>query len=195
MTCRDVKRNTKGGDDVTDLLETALAFMALSVVSGGASAEECSGSTTAEEVLRAEDARYTAQIANDFAAMEQMSGPELVYIRSADGAVADKRPYIESIRSDTVKYRAMRRSDVRVRTYGCLASNSKKPVIMDLTVRGGDLSERSVQGSRSLAEQQRPTSSSIFLLDVPRHGPPHLDQTTPNLPKERLKLGLARLCA
>ncbi len=98
------------------------AFMALGVVSGGAaSAEECSSSITAEEVLRAEDARYAAQIANDFAAMEQMFGPELVYIRSVDGAVADKHAYIESMRSGTVKYRAMRRSDVRVRTYGCLA--------------------------------------------------------------------------
>jgi len=91
------------------------------VTARAASAEECSGSITAEEVLRAEDARYAAQIANDFAAMEQMFGPELVYIRSVDGAVADKRAYIESMRSGTVKYRAMRRSDVRVRTYGCLA--------------------------------------------------------------------------
>jgi hypothetical protein len=42
--------------------------------------------------------RYAAQIANDFAAMEQMFGPELVYIRSVDGAVADKHAYIDSLR-------------------------------------------------------------------------------------------------
>jgi hypothetical protein len=36
-----------------------------------------------------------------------------------------------------------------------------------------------------LAEQRRPASSSIFLLDVPLHRPSHLDQTTPNLLKER----------
>src|SRR5215469_5539491 len=107
-----------------------------------ASAEECSGSITAEEVLRAEDARYAAQIANDFAAMEQMFGPELLYIRSVDGAVADKRAYIESMRSGTVKYRAMRRSDVRVRTYGCLAMITGF-FELDLTVRGGDISEQS----------------------------------------------------
>jgi uncharacterized protein DUF4440 len=117
-------------------------FMALGVVSGGAaSAEECSGSITAEEALRAEDARYVAQVANDFQAMEQMFGPELVYIRSVDGAVADKRAYIESMRSGIVKYRAMRRSDVRVRTYGCLAMITGF-FELDLTVRGGDLSEQ-----------------------------------------------------
>ena len=119
-----------------------LAFVALGMVAGGAaSAEECSGSITAEEVLRAEDARYAAQIANDFAAMEQMFGPELVYIRSADGAVADKRAYVESMRSGTVKYRSMRRSDVGVRTYGCLAIITGL-VELDLTLRGGDLSEQ-----------------------------------------------------
>jgi hypothetical protein len=53
------------------------------VTARAASTEECSGSITAEEVLRAEDARYAAQIANDFAAMEQMFGPELEYIRSS----------------------------------------------------------------------------------------------------------------
>jgi hypothetical protein len=90
--------------------------------------------------LHAEDARYAAQIANDFAAMEQMFGPELVYIRSVDGAVADKHAYIDSMRSGTVKYRAMRRSDVRVRTYGCLALITGF-FELDLTVRGGDLGQ------------------------------------------------------
>jgi ketosteroid isomerase-like protein len=120
---------------------TALVVCA-ALLAGSAAAEECSGSITAEEVLRAEDARYAAQIANDFAAMEQMFGPELVYIRSVDGAVADKRAYIESMRSGTVKYRAMRRSDVRVRTYGCLAMITGL-FELDLTVSGRDLSEQS----------------------------------------------------
>ena len=125
------------------VLKTLFAFVALGVVTGGTvSAEECSGSITAEEVLRAEDTRYAAQIANDFAAMEQMFGPELVYIRSVDGAVADKRAYIESMRSGTVKYRAMRRSDVSVRTYGCLAIITGS-FELDLTVRGADVSEQS----------------------------------------------------
>ena len=123
-------------------LKVLFAFVALGVVTGGAaSAEECSGSITTEEVLRAEDARYAAQIANDFGAMEQMFGQDLVYIRSVDGAVADKRALIESMRSGTVKYRAMRRSDVKVRTYGCLAMITGF-FELDLTVRGEALSEQ-----------------------------------------------------
>src|SRR2546422_1254322 len=111
------------------------------VASGTASAEECSGPFHAEEALRAEDARYAAQIANDFAAMERMFGQDLVYIRSVNGAVADKSAYIESMRSGTVKYRAMRRRDVKVRTYGCLATITGY-FELDLTVRGADLSEQ-----------------------------------------------------
>ena len=111
------------------------------VASGAASAEECSGAITTEEALRAEDARYAAQIANDFAAMERMFGEDLVYIRSVDGAVADKRAIIESMRSGAVKYRAMRRGDVKVRTYGCLATITGY-FELDLTVRGAELSEQ-----------------------------------------------------
>src|SRR5436309_8900208 len=125
------------------LLRWLFSYLILGVLaSATASAEECSGTITAEEVLRAEDARYAAQIANDFAAMERMFGEDLVYIRSVDGAVADKRAYIESMRSGTVKYRAMRRSEVSVRTYGCLAMITGL-FELDLTVRGGDLSEQS----------------------------------------------------
>jgi uncharacterized protein DUF4440 len=124
------------------LLSSLLGSLILGVIaSGTAAAEECSGAITPDEALRAEDARYTAQIANDFPAMERMFGEDLVYIRSVDGAVADKRAYIESMRSGTVKYRAMRRSDVRVRTYGCLATITGY-FELGATVRGADLSEQ-----------------------------------------------------
>ena len=124
------------------VLRALFAFVAWGVVTAGTtSGEECSGSITAEEALRAEDARYAAQIAIDFAAMERMFGQDLVYIRSVDGAVADKRALIESMRSGTVKYRAMRRNDVRERTYGCLAMITGY-FELDLTVRGQDLSEQ-----------------------------------------------------
>jgi len=124
------------------LLPLCFGFLILEVVASGiASAEECSGAITAEEALRAEDARYAAQIANDFAAMERMFGQDLVYIRSSDGAVADKRAYIEAMRSGTLKFRAMRRSDVKVRTYGCLATITGY-FELDLTARGEDLSEQ-----------------------------------------------------
>src|SRR5881397_3583902 len=95
------------------VLRALFAFVAWGVVTAGTtSGEECSGTITAEEALRAEDARYAAQIANDFATMERMFGPELVFVHST-AAVNDKAVYIESMRSGTVKYRAMRRSDVQ----------------------------------------------------------------------------------
>src|SRR5712691_9486417 len=90
------------------LLRLLFGYLILEVVaSGTASAEECAGAITAEEALRAEDARYAAQIANDFAAMERMFGQDLVYIRSVDGASADKRAYIEWLRDvSTIVWRA-----------------------------------------------------------------------------------------
>ena len=37
---------------------------------GAAAAEECSGTITADEAMKAETARYAAQTSNDLAAME-----------------------------------------------------------------------------------------------------------------------------
>ena len=101
-------------------------------------ADECSGTITADEAVSAEDARYKAQAANDVAAMERLFGPDLVYIHSS-AAMDTKTSYIESMRSGTVKYRAMRRSDVKVRTYGCLAIITGKAEL-DVTTKGEDLS-------------------------------------------------------
>ena len=105
---------------------------------GVASAEECGGPVTADEAQAAEDARYKAQTTNDFAAMERLFGNDLVYIHSS-AAVDDKATYIESMRSGTVKYRIMRRSGVKVRTYGCIAILSGD-ANFDVTVKGKDLS-------------------------------------------------------
>ncbi len=90
------------------------------VGSGTAWAEECSRTITAEEALHAEDARYAAQTTNDFAAMDRMLAQDLVYSHSS-AAVDNKSSYIESLRSGAVTYKAMRRSNVTVRIYGCLA--------------------------------------------------------------------------
>src|SRR5262249_46097538 len=67
-----------------------------------------------------EDARYAAQTGRDFAALERLLGDELVYIHSS-AVVDDKASYIETQRAGTVIYRTMKRSDVTVRTYGCVA--------------------------------------------------------------------------
>jgi len=97
-------------------------FVVLVIATAGApAAEECSGSITADEALKAEDARYAAQTTNDFAAMEKLFGSDLTYNHSS-GASDDKAAYIDSMRSGRTKYRKMtRNSDVKTRTYGCLA--------------------------------------------------------------------------
>jgi len=75
---------------------------------------------TADEALKAEDARYAAQMSNDFAAMEKLFSPDLVYTHTSS-VVDNKQTYIESMRSGAVVYKVMRRSDVQVRTFGCIA--------------------------------------------------------------------------
>jgi uncharacterized protein DUF4440 len=91
------------------------------VAVGTASAEECSGTITAEGAMKAETARYAVQTANDFAAMEQLFGNDLTYNHSS-AATDDKAKYIDAMRSGRTKYRTMTpNSDVKVRTYGCLA--------------------------------------------------------------------------
>ena len=62
----------------------------------------------ADEALKAEDARYAAQTTNDFAAMEKLYSPDLVYVHSS-AVVDSKDSYINSMRSGTVQYKVMRR--------------------------------------------------------------------------------------
>jgi hypothetical protein len=93
----------------------ALAFGA-----GGAVAGECSGTISADEALKAEDARYAAQTSGDFAAMDRLFGDDLRYTHSS-GKSDGKASYIELQRSKAVVYRRMQRSNVVVRTYGCIA--------------------------------------------------------------------------
>ena len=96
------------------------AFAMAELIAGGASAAQCEGSITEDEALKAEDARYAAQIGDDFAAMARLFADDLVYVHSS-GAVDGKDSYIQRQRSNALRYRAMRRSDVKVRVYGCVA--------------------------------------------------------------------------
>jgi hypothetical protein len=101
-------------------LLTPFAVLVL-LVAGTASAQDCSGTITANEAMKAETSRYAAQTANDFAAMEKMFGTDLTYNHSS-AATDDKKAYIEGMRSGRVKYRKMTpNSDMKTRTYGCLA--------------------------------------------------------------------------
>ena len=91
------------------------------VAATSASAEECGGAITAEEAMKAENARYAAQTANDFAAMDKLFGNDLTYNHSS-AATDSKATYIDSMRSGRVKYRKMTpNNDLNTRTYGCLA--------------------------------------------------------------------------
>ena len=57
---------------------------------------------------------------DDFAAMDKLFSPALVYIHSSS-VLDNKASYIESMRSGAVKYKVMRRSEVTVRNHGCIA--------------------------------------------------------------------------
>ena len=92
----------------------ALACMPLAYAAGSCNP------VSSDEALKAEDARYAAQMGDDFAAMDKLFSPDLVYIHTSS-VLDNKATYIESMRSGTVKYKVMRRSEVIVRTFGCVA--------------------------------------------------------------------------
>ena len=99
----------------------ALFAMLGLVAAAATSAEDCSGAITADEAMKAETARHAAQTSNDFAAMEKLLGNDLTYNHSS-AATDGKATYIEAMRSGRTKYRKMTpNSDVKTRTYGCLA--------------------------------------------------------------------------
>jgi len=87
-------------------LFTLFAILLLGAA-GIAAAQECSGSITADEAMKAELARYAPQTTNDFAAMDKLFGNDLTY---------------NAMRSGRTKYRKMTpNSDLKTRTYGCVA--------------------------------------------------------------------------
>jgi hypothetical protein len=97
-----------------------LAILGL-LTAGTAFAQDCSGTITADEAMKAETARYAAQTSNDFASMEKLFGADLTYNHSS-AATDSKATYIESMRSGRTKYRKMTpNGDLKTRTYGCLA--------------------------------------------------------------------------
>jgi hypothetical protein len=115
-----------------------LGFAILGVTAASpAMAEDCGGPVTPDEALASEDARYAAQMGDDFGALQKLLGNDLVYIHSS-ALVDTKASYIDSMKSSTVKYRVMRRSDVTVRTYGCVAIISGLGNF-DVTVKGQDM--------------------------------------------------------
>ena len=101
-------------------LFTLIAMLGLGGA-GAAWAQECNGTVTADEAMKAETARHVAQTTNDFAAMDKLFGNDLMYNHSS-AASDDKAKYIDAMRSGRTKYRVMTpNNDVVTRTYGCVA--------------------------------------------------------------------------
>ena len=71
------------------LRNTFFACLMLGPMIAGAKAAECDGAITADEALKAEDARYAAQTKSDFNALERLYGDDLVYVHSS--AVTDSK--------------------------------------------------------------------------------------------------------
>ena len=117
-----------------NIIRTLADFFTLSAAPSGA--QDCSGTITVDEALKAEAARFKAQMGADGAAMNKLFGDDLVYIHSS--TVQDtKKSFIESITSGNVKYRTMHQGEPTVRTYGCVAIVSGA-ARFDVTVKGED---------------------------------------------------------
>lgn len=100
-------------------------------------ATDNSNGLTVADALRAEDARYEAQIENDFDALDRLFAKDLVYIHSS--TVQDtKSSFIESLRSGNVTYHSMERSDTKVRIFGDVAIITGKAVF-EVTSRSRDM--------------------------------------------------------
>src|SRR5690242_13232993 len=109
-----------GGTMMAKSLRNAfIAYSILGATIAGAKAAGCDGAITADEALRAEDARYAAQTKSDFDGMQRLFGDDLVYVHST-AVVDSKASYIDRQRSG-LHYRVMKPSDVKVRVFGCVA--------------------------------------------------------------------------
>lgn len=118
------------------LLTRMIALSAAAIVPPSEAGQNARAMLTENEVLYAEDARYAAQTANDFPAMEILFGDDLVYVHST--AVVDtKASFMDSIRSGRVKYRRMGRVEEKVRIYGSVGIITGR-ARFDVTADGAD---------------------------------------------------------
>lgn len=69
------------------------------------------------EVLRREEARFTAMVKADLAVLEDVLADDLTYVHS-NGNLDGKREFIEALRSGRTKYHSFEREGVAVRKYG-----------------------------------------------------------------------------
>ncbi len=92
--------------------------MAVLVASLAAGARWAAAAEEVEaEVLKREEARFTAMLKADLAVLEDVLADDLTYVHSS-GNLDGKRDFIESVRSGRVKYHSFDRDGVAVRMYG-----------------------------------------------------------------------------
>jgi len=95
-----------------------LELFMFGVMGAKAMAADCDSPITADEALKAEDARYVIQSRLDYDAMQRLFGDDLVYIHST-GAADNKESYIERQRAG-LHYLKVTRDNANVRVFGCL---------------------------------------------------------------------------
>jgi ketosteroid isomerase-like protein len=88
----------------------------------------------AAAVLAAEEARYAAMIAQDFAALDRLLAEDLLYTHS-NAETDTKAGYLAALRSGKYRYRAVRREGVTVRLHGQVALVNGRSFI-DVDVEG-----------------------------------------------------------
>jgi hypothetical protein len=75
-------------------LNASVGCLIFGLMLSGAKAADCDGAITADEALKAEDARYAAQASSDFDAMGRLYGDDLVYVHSS-AVIDSKASYVE----------------------------------------------------------------------------------------------------
>jgi ketosteroid isomerase-like protein len=69
-----------------------------------------------DELLKTEIRRFEAMTQNDFEALEQILGDDLIYTHSS-AKVDNKRQYINDLKAGVVRYNTIKPDEVKVRMY------------------------------------------------------------------------------
>jgi hypothetical protein len=93
-------------------------------------------SDVAAEILALEDRRCAALIAQDFATLDELFTDGVIYTHSS-GSVDTKASYLESLRSGSLVYRSIKRSNTEVAVYDGAAIIATG-VTLEITANGTD---------------------------------------------------------
>jgi hypothetical protein len=86
--CGGVTRNAEGGEAMSaPRLSASVGCLIFGLMLSGAKAADCDGAITADEALKAEDARYAAQASSDFDAMGRLYGDDSAFERGSSYSV------------------------------------------------------------------------------------------------------------